>query len=122
MGAIELLLSVGFWLTVTGIYTTLKTAQKVWPKFFQKPLVQRALPLAPVLLGGLAMALIPGLSEFSSIGARILHGLVAGTVASHFKKIGAQTILGNGIIKALPGTEIPAAEEEKKDEQNPPEN
>lgn len=93
MEVVNQLLTVEFALVAVSIFVLIFTLRKVFPEFFAKKKVKRFLPLAPMVLGILFMALIPGLSSFTHVGARIMHGAIAGFVAAYFRKVGKQSFL-----------------------------
>ena len=93
MNTFEHLLTTEFFLVVVGIFAVIYTLRRSFPKFFEKKGVINLLPILPLVVGMLLMAFIPALSKWDNVGARVLHGLVAGFMAGHFHKIGKQTIL-----------------------------
>ena len=99
ISVLEQLFTVEFFLVAVGVYVIIASLRKSFSEFFKKGWVKRLMPLLPLVLGATAMAFIPDMSPWNSLGGKLLHGMIAGFVSGHIHSIAKNSILVSGKIE-----------------------
>lgn len=89
----DLLLSTENLIIMVAAWVIISSARKIVPKFFEKSLVARLLPILPMAIT-CSVVWLPGLRPEMGWGATLLLGVVLGWGAGQVHKVVKQTFLG----------------------------
>lgn len=81
-------------LIVGAVWTALQTLRKVLPKLTSHHIYARLAPVLPLVLASAAVWLPGAVADGTTVGSKVLLGLVLGAMVGHTHKLLKQTGLG----------------------------